>query len=162
MRIKAILMAVFFASVCITASAQVPAYRNPGYKGSVGLATVWFGPGIETSHGFMINPHHYLGIGVLGAFVPPITPYFEEFIEYQVYITKKMNAPFLGLKAGSYQTWGINEEGTFTVSYFGEPRFGWNWALGPTYGLTFSAGVFIGEHRNQVSCIPSLHLAFEF
>lgn len=43
-------------------------FRSRGYKGSVLYTNhylVW--QGIETSHGYMFNRHHYLGAGV-GAF----------------------------------------------------------------------------------------------
>ena len=165
MDIKKTIFVVALAALCAAASAQVPGYRNTGYKGSVGLAMVWHGPGIETSHGYMFNPHHYLGIGAQGIFAPPITPFFEEFIEYQVYITKKQNAPFLGLKGGVFQTWGIGEEDSFACSVFAEPRFGWSWAIPaqPIYGLTLSGGALILENRDgSVGVMPSLHLAFEF
>lgn len=47
-------------------------FRSRGYKGSVLYTNHYFvWQGIETSHGYMFNRHHYLGAGV-GAFFLPL------------------------------------------------------------------------------------------
>ena len=51
---------------------QIPAYRLKGYAGSVSFTDqylVWLG--LDTSHGYMFNEHHYLGAGA-GFFLAPV------------------------------------------------------------------------------------------
>jgi len=143
MNIRQIIAATLLSVlVCTAASAQAP-FRDTGYKGSVGAGILWFGPGVETVHGYMINSHHFIGGGVAAHFLPPITPIFKEFAEYQWYIKDEDSTPVVSAQAGMIQAWGIDEEGSFRNTPFLEPRFGWSWYLANTIGLTVSAGLGI-------------------
>ena len=106
MKIKITLTAILVAALCISASAQVPSFRDKGYKGSAGIAGfIFYGPGVETSHGYMFNPVHYLGggIGVNSLPVGGVPLYTTEFIEYQAYILKRNSTPVFGARIGSFQ-----------------------------------------------------------
>ena len=161
MSLKKIFAVSLLAAVCISVSAQeVPSFRDPGYKGSVGIATVAIGPGIETSHGWMINETHYVGAGAAACFIFPITPVFKEFIEYQVYFKKSDSTPFAGCQIGAYQTWGIDEDGSYQSGIFIEPRGGWSWLIAGRFGLTLSGGLMLNPTTSFIP-IPNIHLALE-
>lgn len=94
-------------SVCFIADAQVPTFRARGYKGNVSYTNQYFvWQGIETSHGYMFNFHHYLGGGV-GAFLAPVDdvpPAFAyAFADYTAYFLNKKSTPFAGIKVGVCQ-----------------------------------------------------------
>lgn len=159
MKLKTIIAAVLMSViVCTAASAQAPAFREQGYKGSAGLAVVGFYPGIETSHGYMINTHHYIGGGVFLTYIPGLSPIFKEFIDYQWFINDKASTPMLGAHLGEMQF--INGDINKLVSvFYVEPRFGWSWALKETLGLTASAGAMIGP---ALGVFPAVHVQLEF
>ena len=40
---------------------EIPAYRQKGYAGNASLCKSYGVSGLDTSHGYMFNEHHYLG-----------------------------------------------------------------------------------------------------
>jgi hypothetical protein len=158
MKLKTILAALLLSLiVCTAASAQAP-FRDPGYKGSVGPSFFFFGPGVETVHGYMINSHHFIGGGVAGYFLPPITPIFKEFIHYQWYFKDDYSTPVAAAQLGLMQTWGIDEEGSFKNVVFFEPRFGWSWFLADRIGLTLTGGIGITAVAPTVTITAAIEL----
>ena len=153
MRIKTIIAAALLSViVCTAASAQAPAYREKGYKGSVGLSTFYFFPGIETAHGYMINSNHFIGGGL--SFYGWMGAYFiKEFVQYQWYFIDRNNTPLLTAQLGLIET----DEGA--ILPYVEPRFGWSWGIVDRFGITLSGG--IGLYGLE-EIIPSINLAFEF
>ncbi|MBQ5639773.1 MAG: hypothetical protein IIV12_02620 [Bacteroidales bacterium] len=88
-------------SFCVSAQtvSEIPSYRQKGYAGSVSFTNqyiVWLG--LDTSHGYMFNEHHYLG-GGLGFFLAPIDEVpptlFHAFVEYKSFWRKKASTPLL-------------------------------------------------------------------
>ena len=84
--------ALSLSAVCADAKASDPVhYRTEGYRGSVSLTNqylAWIG--VDTSHGYMFDEHHYLGAGAGLFIVPGATPPFAHiFMEYKAYILKK-------------------------------------------------------------------------
>lgn len=91
-------------------------FRSRGYKGSVLYTNHYFvWQGIETSHGYMFNRHHYLGAGV-GAFFLPLdnVPAFGRvFAEYNAYIKEKGSTPTAGVKLGFCHALNYNNDCKF-------------------------------------------------
>ena len=166
---KTLLSLILALSFIPVSFAQTSTLRDPGYKGSIslmyqGLACV----GLETSHGAMLNQHHYLGVGA-GAFVFPdgksFPSFVEGFLDYQAYILKKNSTPVIGFKTGYIRA--LTKDNTnFTQGLSLQPEVGWNWAFNPKYGLTISAGanlVFPMEKYNKVLyALPRAAITFEF
>ena len=170
------MMRTFFISVltllCVCAAAQTPSFRSVGYKGSVSL-TDQYGVfiGFDTSHGYMITPRHYIGIGA-GEFMFPNgddNPLFlNAFVEYQYYMRSKSSSPFLGVRAGMshafkfYEKSGINYHNAVLI----EPSFGWSWGLESGQGLSAGIGlpmyVPFGDRRTDMSVLPMPKLSFTF
>ena len=81
------------AAVAFGQGKDAKSFRQTGYKGSVLYTNhylVW--QGVETSHGYMFNEHHYLGAGA-GFMLAPIdnVPTFGRgFVDYNAYICKKI------------------------------------------------------------------------
>ncbi len=169
------LLTVLLVLSFATAFAQTSDLRKPGYKGSLsllyqGLPCV----GVETSHGAMINQHHYLGAGA-GFYVFPdgkgFPSFAEAFLDYHAFILKKDSTPVAGIKVGYVRSLWENANG-YTNGYNYkqglsiQPEFGWSWALGPKYGLSLSAGanlVFPMEKYNKVVFVaPRAAITFEF
>lgn len=114
--------------------------RQRGYQGSVTVMMSYL-PGIETSHGYQFNEHHYLGAG-LGA-IPlfpkdDFTVFAYPFLDYQAYWFSRRNTPFCGVKTGLV-TEGFNYSGML----FLEPSIGWSWDFTRGGGLNLSLGCII-------------------
>ena len=95
--------ALSLSAVSADAKASDPVhYRTEGYRGSVSLTNqylAWIG--VDTSHGYMFDEHHYLGAGAGLFIVPGATPPFAHiFMEYKAYILKKNSTPVAGFKFG--------------------------------------------------------------
>lgn len=145
--------------VCTAASAQAPAYREQGYKGNAGLSILGYQPGIETTHGYMINSKHFVGGGIfIGG---GIEGYFlmKEHIDYQWYIKDKKSTPVVVAQLGLFQTKDLEDGDRDPAEnyLFVEPRFGWSWAIGERYGLTLTGGIAIVDWDP----IPTISLVFE-
>ena len=166
--------------ICMSASGKsgtVPepckeaVHRSAGYRGSVSLTdhvVVWVG--LETSHGYMFNAHHYLGAGA-GIFMVPSTPFptvAHFFVDYNAYILKRNSTPTAGVKAGYAMSIGeVGHkplEGMGDLSAFElEPNIGWSWAFENELGLRLSIGATIMIARQwQTAVMPKLSVAFEF
>ena len=170
---KVILSVLSMLAVAMAAEAQIPAFRSRGYKGNVSYTNqylVW--QGVETSHGYRFDSHHYLGGGA-GVFLAPIDdvpPAFAYvFVDYTGYFLNKKNTPFAAIKTGVCQALDEkNADGDFKFSVAAtvEPVFGWSWGLKSGKGLllSISSPLFISGDRysTTVQMMPKLSFGFEF
>lgn len=171
-----VLLAVCMLPVCMSARTEkeTPAYRQKGYAGSVDLTgwnILFFG--LETSHGYMFNGHHYLG-GGLGAhfcpiFFPDMIGVFEPFIEYKAYFLKRGSTPTASLRAGYCVASFFHpelDEGTVVyaegISPFLCPTIGWDWGLKSGRGLSLNVGVQIMTNQMELLLAPKLSFGFCF
>ncbi len=165
-----IITAVALVVGSIDASAQVPAFREKGYKGNVGIITFFYFPGITSSHGYMFNGTHYLGAGITSLVTPSSHPEFlvGPVIEYQAYILKRNSTPVVGVKlVGLAQ---LNDKVAYAAGF--SPTFGWSWGIGSNrqFGIMPYIGVsalcdITSTMRDEdfVSVIfPNLGVLFEF
>ena len=141
--------ALSLSAVSADAKASDPVhYRTEGYRGSISLTNqylAWIG--VDTSHGYMFDEHHYLGAGAGLFIVPGATPPFAHlFMEYKAYILKKNSTPVVGFKFG----WMGPLNGTFNEN------LGLNLTLGLT---TFSYPVTGGT---AFGFMPKLSIGLEF
>ena len=169
--------ALSVATMCFAASAanarvsDPVLYRSTGYKGSVSLTDItlaWVG--LETSHGYMFNEHHYLGAGA-GAFTVPAadTPFFAHaFVEYRAYILKKNSTPVAGIKAGWFGSTEQDASGNLFANAFElEPNVGWTWAFNEKLGMNLCIGATSCLYSNApgslaVLFMPKLTIGLEF
>ena len=155
MNLKTIIAsALLSVIVCTVASAQAPAYRDQGYKGSAGICVTLIYPQIETTHGYMINSNHFIGGGASFFWLPGIL-LAREFVDYQWFFKDAMNTPMVGAQLGLMEV-----EDNLYFSF--EPRFGWNWAINDNLGITAGGGVFLGVSSEMVIVVPCLRAALEF
>lgn len=173
-------MKTLFATILLvlatasTAFAQTPTFRNQGYKGSVTYTNHYIVfNGLETSHGYMFNEHHYLGGGV-GAFV--LTPvselptFMKVFVDYHAYINDKKSTPVVGAKLGFVHSFvmarGSDANGmTFINAMNVEPGVAWSWGLKSGYGLKLGLHAdtyFFNDGTLDVVILPKLSFGFEF
>ena len=144
-------------------------FRQTGYKGSVLYTNhylVW--QGVETSHGYMFNEHHYLGAGA-GFMLAPIdnVPTFGRvFVDYNAYICKKRSTPTAGVKAGFCHALNYSSNCEFRNAAEIEPNIGWNWTLKSGNGLMLNVGcpVYLTKKSDAVSTyvMPKLSFGIEF
>ena len=171
--------ALSVATMCFAASAanarvsDPVLYRSAGYKGSVSLTDItlaWVG--LETSHGYMFNEHHYLGAGA-GVFIAPtgFFPLFgHAFVDYNAYILKRASTPIAGIKIGYMTFLGELDGVDGSVPWHAEnsielePNIGWSWAFNENLGIRLSLGaaVFIMPQPKDVLAMPKLAIAFDF
>lgn len=165
---------LFVLAAASTAFAQTPTFRNQGYKGSVTYTNhcIVFN-GLETSHGYMFNEHHYLGGGV-GAFV--LTPveelptFMKVFVDYQAYIKDKKSTPVVGAKLGFVHSFvmarGAQSNGmTFINAMNVEPGVAWSWGLKSGCGLKLGlhADTYLFDYDElDIAILPKLSFGFEF
>jgi len=146
--------------------------RNKGYRGNVlysNMIILW--NGIETSHGYMFNEHHYLGVGVgiltTVPFSKPDAFLGHVFVDYHAYWFDKKSTPLAGIKIGYLRSFPIKED-MHNVEI--EPNIGWSWMLKSGNGLVLSLGanivpepVHITESSSfPITIAPCLHFGFEF
>lgn len=170
--LKLLLIAVLAVS-SLNVSAQIPSFREQGYKGSVSLTDhLGVFVGAETSHGFMLDNHNYLGLGV-GGFVFPNADhptFMNVFLDYQNYLMNKASTPTLGMKAGFAHAFNYEENVGihFKNAILLEPNVGWSWGLKSGKGLSLGLGASlflpVGEARTdkKVLPMPKISFAFEF
>ena len=125
--------------------------------------------GIETSHGYMFNRHHYLGAGV-GAFFLPLdnVPAFGRvFAEYNAYIKEKGSTPTAGVKLGFCHALNYNNDCKFRNAAEIEPALGWSWTLksgkGLLLGLSYPFYVTSKpETKVSIYGMPKISFGIEF
>lgn len=161
--------AAIFVAGSAALSAQVPAFRDKGYKGNVGIQTLTIYPGITTSHGYVFKGGvHYLG----GGFEATVTFHDEyivsPFIEYEAYILKRNSTPVVGVKLI-----GMVD---FSDKYYYlaglSPKFGWSWGIGSNkqFGIMPYIGIIalcditrtMRDETFVPLFIPQIGVAFEF
>ena len=151
------------------AGEEAKSFRQTGYKGSVLYTNhylVW--QGVETSHGYMFNEHHYLGAGA-GLMLAPIdnVPTFVRvFADYNAYICKKRSTPTAGIKAGFCRALNYDDSFKFRNAAEIEPNIGWSWTLKSGNGLLLNVGcpVYLTKKSDAVSAyvMPKLSFGIEF
>lgn len=161
---------------------EIPAYRQKGYAGSVSLnSQMLFILGLETSHGYMFNEHHYLGAGVGFNIFPYKVQirhsssliYSEEgsinftpiFVEYKAFLRKRSNTPVLGARAAFTHVWWMYDGQIQMRETVGlEPVFGWDWKLKDSFGLNVALGVQLMYNitNDNFGALPRVSLGFQF
>ena len=148
-------------------------YRDKGYKGNVAITDQYFVfIGFDTSHGYMLNRHHYIGGGI-GAFAFPndIFPTFlNVFADYHAYMLNRKSTPLAGIKIGLSHGLAFEKISgmTYKNGVLAEPHLGWTWGLRSGYGLTLNAGATVlfpmGVARTSRKAItlPKISFGFEF
>lgn len=169
-KLALIIVAIFFVSYsCETLYAQE---RNKGYQGSVSysnMAFLW--NGLETSHGYMFNAHHYLGAGVGVLTTIPISKpnafIGHIFVDYHAYWFERNSSPTAGIKIG-YLCSFPDKSNLQNLEI--ELNIGWSWLLKSGNGLALSLGVnvvpepvaFTENNSFPITIAPCLHFGFEF
>lgn len=168
--VKKFLITTLMTACIINAYAQTnegtPAYRQKGYAGSVSFTDqyiVWLG--LDTSHGYMFNEHHYLGAGA-GFFLAPVDDVPPTVIhvygEYKGYILKKRSTPVAGIKAG-YSRFVTDKSGQkFSGAFELDPSIGWDWGLKNGKGLNLSVGASLLMANRNVTALPKISFGFQF
>ena len=146
--------------------------RNKGYQGSVTFTNmVLYWNGLETSHGYMFNAHHYLGAGVglltTFPFSKPDAFIGHIFLDYHAYWYDRNSSPTAGIKIG-YLCSFPDRSALQNVEI--EPNIGWSWLLKSGSGLALSLGaniipepVALTENSSfPITIAPCLHFGFEF
>lgn len=158
-----IITAVALAAGSVAASAQTPAFREKGYKGNVGLQTIELLPIPITSHGYMFNQTHYLGVGVGAIYFSSFAVY--PFIEYQAYLLKRNSTPVLGVKLSNLLL--LESSPNFHAGI--SPSFGWSWGIGSRrqFGIMPYLGCDVfycyhGPTKDSLFPNPFLGVVFEF
>ncbi len=144
-------------------------YRTAGYKGSVAFTNQLVFIGLDTSHGYMFNSHHYLGGGA-GFFIMPFdeAPAFGRvFADYKAYIMKRNSTPTAGLQAGYCLGLKNLSGNTFQNAFEIAPRIGWNWTFNEKTGLDLSIGAAFFVYGNAGSPtatrpMPKISIGIEF
>jgi len=170
---KTTLILVLLYAAFSSAAAQVPKFRETGYKGNVSYTNqtiAW--QGIDTSHGYMFNEHHYLGVGAGFFLLPAFTvPSFTNvFIDYHAYIKDKKSTPVLGIKLGFMHAIKLNSDKSggflFRNALQIEPGFMWSWGLKSGNGLVLGIHpdicIFKKEENINAGIMPKLSFGFEF
>lgn len=145
---------------------QIPAYRLKGYAGSVSFTDqylVWLG--LDTSHGYMFNEHHYLGAGA-GFFLAPVEnippTVIHAYGEYKAWFLKKRSTPTAGIKAG-YCMFATKHSGQkFTGAFELYPSVGWDWGFKNGKGLNLSVGASMMMANRNVTAMPKISFGFQF
>ena len=169
MKHKGIIIIALLTVFSISMPARTPAFREKGFKGSVGISSGFndfAGAVIPLSNGYMFNEHHYLGAGIglyMSRWTYPLEILPEYFIEYECYFLKKNSTPMAAAKA-SIKDIFIDQ---FYPSL--ELNAGWSWGVG-NYGLNLTAGLImyrgVGYGRpfnfNHISFRPTVQFSFNF
>ena len=165
---------IFAAIFCVSYSCETlyAQERNKGYQGSVSysnMALLW--NGIETSHGYMFDEHHYLGAGVgllvVIPFSKPEGVLGHIFVDYHAYWFDKKSTPTAGLKIGYMRS--FPDKGNFQNVEI-EPDIGWSWILKSGNALALSLGAnivpepihFTETESLPFTIAPCLRFGFEF
>ena len=150
-------LVVIAMTMCICASAQTPAYREPGYKGNIYAFSALYYSGVGTSHGFMFNEHHYLGASIemgVGLFTQMDMfdwRFSNMLFDYRAYISKKSSTPIAGMRLG-YTLGHYKYSSNLLHGFHLEPQIGWSWEQASGHGITLTLGAKL--MREQDSIIP--------
>lgn len=164
-----IILSLFVLTVSLNAQNEIPAYRAPGYKGSVSvtdMGLLW--NGVETSQGYMLNDRFYLGggAGMLIGAVGKVAYAGRVFADVQSYWFPHKSTLTSGIRVGYLRNFSgetDNLEADITV--------GWSWGLVSGHGLSMNAGLcavfpagisYVAINLPHVSLAPVLSVAFEF
>ncbi len=156
-------------SVCKGQGKNETLHRTAGYKGSVSFTNQLVFIGLDTSHGYMFNSHHYLGGGA-GFFIMPFdsAPAFGRvFADYKAYIMKRNSTPTAGLQAGYSMALKDLSGNTFQKAFEVSPHIGWNWAFNEKVGLDLSIGASLFVHGSAGNTtvtrpMPKISIGIEF
>ena len=151
---------------------EIPAYRQKGYAGNASLFKSYGFSGLDTSHGYMFNEHHYLGAGANYSICDWSWRFqlLNLYVDYKAYVFKRRSTLTAGLKAG-YPLVALFDEGKVysggASSIILDPNIGWDWGLKSGYGLTLSLGIrtwfFIDEGEFfPVELMPFISFGFQF
>ncbi len=152
---------------------EIPAYRQKGYAGSVSLNSFVFILGLETSHGYMFDEHHYLGAGAGFNIFPVWYPFpafttaydTQIFVEYKAFLRKRSNTPVLGARAAFTHMWWKDDGQMQMREVVGlEPVFGWDWKLKDSFGLNVALGVQLMYNitNDNFGALPRVSFGFQF
>lgn len=168
-RLLTVALTLFILSLGVGAqtTSDIPEYRQKGYAGSVSFTDqfiVWLG--IDTSHGYMFNEHHYLGGGV-GFFLAPIDEVpptlAHAFVEYKSFWFKKASTPTAGIRAGfGFPITHVGGAWDFITATLIEPYLGWDWGLKNGKGLSLSLGADIFIQDGYTELMPKISFGFNF
>lgn len=147
-----------------------PLYRSVGYMGSVSLTSNVVLFGLDTSHGYMFNEHHYLGggVGIIAVPADNIPMFGRIYADYKVYFLKKNSTPAAGLQAGYCGALKNLSGNTFQNAFELDPHIGWNWTFSKGIGLDLSVGasVFLynsdGGPSIKAKAAPKISIGIEF
>lgn len=151
--------------------AQVPGFREKGYKGSVSynnMVLAW--NGVSTSHGYMFNSHHYLGAGAgvfgLLAFDEDGVAVADIFLDYKAYWFDRPSTPVAGVKLCYLRSLGSDYSDPLKMLGL-EPSIGWSWGLKSGKGLSLQLGCRIAgsvdyKDSRLLECLPTLTFSFDF
>lgn len=169
-RIITVIVVAF--AISAAAFSQTPSFRGRGYKGNISytnMIIVW--NGLDTSHGFMFDEQHYLGVGAGFYLVPdgldfPTIVHF--YADYHAYCFEKASTLVAGIKIGYVDSVHPSTGNINALEM--EPNIGWNWGLKSGQGITLSLGACImtvpirlTENSSlPFTALPRLSLAFEF
>lgn len=148
----------------------IPSFRARGYKGSVTISNmgiIWCG--LDSSHGYMFNEHHYLGGGVgvmISPFGSPPAFFFHIYADYNAYWFDRKSTPAAGIRIGYVRSSKRGNLSAFEL----EPSIGWSWGTKSGYGLALCLGLdiitvpvnFTESSSLPFTALPKLNFAFEF
>ena len=169
---KILLTLVFISLTFIPVHSQAHRYRDTGYQWSISytnMTIIW--NGIETSHGYMINEHHYIGAGAGFLFVPSGSDFpaiIQAYADYHAYWYDDDSTPFAGIKLGYMGSIHPSTDDLSALEI--EPCIGWSWTTKSGFGLSVSVGEkiittpvhFTESSSLPFTIVPSLSFSVEF
>lgn len=176
-----LLVSAFFvaAATCLSAGERNHGelnaeFRTRGYKGNAAYTNhyiIW--QGVETSHGYMFNEHHYIGAGI-GVFMAPVDeiPTFGRiYADYTAYFRKRNSTPVAGIKTGFCRAlnYDRDDHGRFKFRNAAEiePTIGWSWTMKSGKGLLLNVAYpfyFTSSQNTKFTlwALPKLSFGIEF
>lgn len=177
-RLRTIILTVALCAlpVCMSAKTEreTPSYRQKGYAGSISIADMFiYFAGLDTSHGYMFNEHHYIGGGLEMYFTPTFWPavvsYIEPYIEYKAYFLKRGSTPTASIRAGYCVGAIVDRQVEKPDVIYADgmcfelnPALGWDWGLKNGKGLTLSLGAQLMLADYEVLALPKISFGFCF
>lgn len=171
-------LAIFTISIIANAQEtnQIPSYRHQGYMGNVSISDLHFYfIGLDTSHGYMFNEHHYLGAGVEACISVPVMEdlwvfMVEPFVEYKAFFLKRKSTPTASMRAGyAYGNTYITDPELSFLSFAFDghelaltPSLGWDWGMKNGKGLNLSVGALIMTDFKTIFATPKISFGFNF
>lgn len=173
-KIFTIVLAALLACSIMTAKDRsqrtiIPTFREQGYKFNISYTNHYIAfQGMETSHGYMFNNHHYLGGGVEVYLLPiDFVPTFGSvFVDYTAYISKKKSTFTAGARGGFCRSLNYQSSVAFQNAIEFEPSVGWSWGLKSGNGalLKLACTTYVNPLQGGVEIIflPKLSFGIEF